>query len=105
MKFLHDGQDVPIIRPPGAMLPAMPENNPGAIAGHVVKPAENAGSTQFAAEMVLGEGRIICWEIAGVLRVGMGLLPVKSSKNKRETYVPCCKICVRRGSSSIQAAT
>jgi hypothetical protein len=34
-------------------------------------PAENAGSTLFAAEMVLGEGRIIFWEIAGVLRVGM----------------------------------
>jgi hypothetical protein len=75
MKFLHDGQDVPIIRPPRAMLRAVPGHNPRAIAGHVVKPAENAGSTQFAAEMVLGERRRICWEIAGVLRVGMGCYP------------------------------
>jgi len=71
MKFLHDSQDVPIIRPPHALMRAMPGYNRGANAGHVVKPAENAGSTLFAAEMVLGEGRRIFWEIAGVLRVGM----------------------------------
>jgi len=56
MKFLHDSQDVPIISPPHAMMRAMPGYNRGARAGHVVKPAENAGSTLFAAEMVLGEG-------------------------------------------------
>jgi hypothetical protein len=44
------------------MLRAMPGNNQGAIAGHAVKPAENAGSTLFAAEMVLGEGRRIFGE-------------------------------------------
>jgi len=56
MKFLHDSQDVPIIRPPCAVLLAMPGSNRGVTAGYVVKPAENAGSTLFAAEMVLGEG-------------------------------------------------
>jgi hypothetical protein len=76
MKFLHDCQGVPIIGPPRGLLLAMPGNNLGEIAGHVVKPPVNAGSTLFAAEMVLGKVRRICWEIVGVLRVGMGLLPV-----------------------------
>ncbi|MDR3580971.1 MAG: hypothetical protein P4L44_13505 [Oryzomonas sp.] len=57
-----------IIGPPHAKLQAMPECDQGIIAGYVVKPAENAGSTLFAAEMVLGEGRRIFREIDGVLR-------------------------------------